>query len=308
MGFRFRKRKKRASAEDLIYSEAIQDEFASLARILGSDPAELDGEEAEFRRAMDAYAEASDKVVAEYVERLKEAGVSPDDAFTLVRSETKDGGVAARVRENLWIANLTDLGDDDFIALADKTEAGPPNKTRFRGLDAERKRRGLRPVPPLDIPVGAEDPSATVDRMKQDSVSDPTVIEWVERLRAEGRSYEETFPVVLDETDDVAFAISVSEEFWASQLRELDDEAFLAVAAEVKRDPMLSKLQAVGRERARRDPSWAAKQARHMRASNRFWELNSLAASGLASEAQMIEQQRVEIELDRALADLDEEP
>jgi len=166
MSPRLWKRGKKAPAVGGFDSPAAQDEIASLARILSSDVGELDGEEAEFQSAVVARLDDMDKATAEYVARLSAEGVSLDEAFSIVQSETHDRSLATRVTNDLWARQIGDLDDQALLALADEVAKGPPEKAKVLALDAERARRGLPSESPLDLPARDGDPSWTPEEAR----------------------------------------------------------------------------------------------------------------------------------------------
>jgi hypothetical protein len=147
-------------------------------------------------------------------------------------------------------------------------------------------------------------------------VLDQAAAEYGELLESQDVSPDEAFSLVHAETGDKTLAARVRSDLWIRQLRELDNDAILALSVEVEKGPpQMTESLALDAERARRglpsasplevpsyesDPSWTPEQTRHMAASARYWELNERVAAGGASPTEIEEWQRVSIELKRA--------
>jgi hypothetical protein len=133
-------------------SDEIQGEMANLARLLGSNPDELEGEERAFRQAVEAEAEARQTAVEDYSERL--AGLDPEEASSLVRDETGDASLGQRVAQRVWEKRLTTLDEDSFLreAVLVEDELSPMHVhyiDKVVAVDIERERRGLAMGQPL---------------------------------------------------------------------------------------------------------------------------------------------------------------
>ncbi len=159
-------------------SPEIQAELENLARVMGSELAELEGAEREFRRATEARMEALALAEAEYAAKL--AGATPEEAATVVRNETEDHVLANRVSQRLWEDNLKSLSNEAFASLAAETEATlNPRRLDYLGkmlaLDVEREQR--------DMPLG--DP--LIDLSEADIEADPAWTDQQTRFMAASR-------------------------------------------------------------------------------------------------------------------------
>lgn len=135
----------------ILNSPEIQAELAGIARVTTSNLDELEGEDLEFREALDEASAALETAEHEYANAL--VGQDPEQAGNAVRRETGDHTLANRVAYRLWVDSLPTLSDTEFrdAARAIQTSLSPMRVDYVRrvvALDVECERREL-PLLPL---------------------------------------------------------------------------------------------------------------------------------------------------------------